>query len=422
MDNKYIKEIHIEIDNLNDNINQINKDIDEIHHNIEYQEEKYQTIIENQRLIVTGKVEKNYQDDININFPVAQKILQLTNKHENINKLIKQYQKSLNKHTYIYTEITNEINNKINNKSKLTIELKQHENQIRDISNNTNILKKQQINNLFDTIHNDMNIKLNKWQHRKQYLIYNNHILFQRKIIKEQLREIDKEIKVEYWKMVKNEIDKNKRLNTLLSQYKTNCLNINVNNEIYTHIDIPVHQILNQHVYNKFKKQLENINKSEPENNIKYYKEQLNILLKKYKDTLYQLKTVEINNHQLVNINNIYDKYQLLQKQLKTIDQDIILENQKSILLNNEIQNIKNDILKLNDDKTIIMNQINNYQQNNQFIINKEVDNKLEKYKIKMNINKRHQINEYKNQLVNLQSQKTQLEHKLIELSSYLQK
>lgn len=422
MDNKYIKEIHIEIDNLNDNINQINKDIDEIHHNIEYQEEKYQTMIENQRLIITGKVEKNYQDDININFPVAQKILQLTNKHENINKLIKQYQKSLNKHTYIYTEITNEINNKINNKNKLTIELKQHENQIRDISNNTNILKKQQINNLFDTIHNDMNIKLNKWQHRKQYLIYNNHILFQRKIIKEQLREIDKEIKVEYWKMVKNEIDKNKRLNTLLSQYKTNCLNINVNNEIYTHIDIPVHQILNQHVYNKFKKQLENINKSEPENNIKYYKEQLNILLKKYKDTLYQLKTVEINNHQLVNINNIYDKYQLLQKQLKTIDQDIILENQKSILLNNEIQNIKNDILKLNDDKTIIMNQINNYQQNNQFIINKEVDNKLEKYKIKMNINKRHQINEYKNQLVNLQSQKTQLENKLIELSSYLQK
>lgn len=417
-------EIQNEVIKTNIQITNINNEIDKIKNKQEQLDIEIQNNLEQHRIMVVDKVERIHQDSIDINFPASRRILKFKDNILELNKNIKELEKQIHKYNKSYNDVNKDINEQIGKKSILTKELKVYEDKIRDITCKTNILKQPQIDSLFDVKYDEMNMKLNKLQHRKQNLIHNNNLLSKRKKIRDKMRIIDKQIKMTYWKMVHFEIEKNNRMKSLIAQYQIAQQNIKINNEMYKFIDIPVHQIMSQNIHNQFKKQIENINQSDVNNQLEVHRNDINKLLKTYQETLNELEKLNDNSHksriEIDDVNQIYNKYRQIQHDLELLDQNLLLENQKSQMLHQEIKDIDDQLKKLVDEKILLQNCIDNFNNEIKTDIDKEIDDKMSKYAIKMDIKRRHQNSTYQNQLENLANQKLRLEAKLAELYNYI--
>lgn len=391
---------------LQKRINNIDKKIDELKQTLNNINQKYDDNIQTQNNILIDEVLDSYD------FPVTQNLAKLHKKLDKIQSNINQKQFKLNHHETHYDNIVREFDILMTRKKELVGFINKYENDIKNATNQTNILKESQISNLFDNRFNINQVAVNKLQQRKQYLIQNNNFMARKKLIKHKLRCIDKQIKDTYWKIVEVEIKKNDSFKQLSIKLKNDRYNIqdNINREIYKHLDIPINKILNQDIYLKFQNDIRNITKSiEKTHNFKQLKQDLVKHINEYKSVLQQYNDLEEGKIKPINIGSIYSEYKKMKLENHKLDNELKEFDIRYNIVNDELTKYKNEIEEEENKKKGILKQIDNYKDANMDIIEQKIAVKMDRFIVKNNIKRRKELNDINIQIDRYEDEKRKI-------------
>jgi hypothetical protein len=427
---------------------------------------KYETSLIKHRQQCIQNILKTYK------FPGSKQIILLQEQVNNIIEKIKYTKTKWDSHSDNHKETYENLYELICEKQDIMTEMKLYENQIKEATKNSGFIKQNQINSLFDInvddnheikdnnneikdlnyiiennknneceddkynivnnfdeqinitrkeIYNDDNIKLDKWHQRKQILIKNGEYLNQKNKIKQQLRDLDRNIKSTYWKIASAEELKNETLQKLCQDFETNRYNVqhNVNPVIYRHLDVPVNRILTQDTYLKFRKELKNSYKTIE---TKYQTQQLQYdlahYLEKYQNISLQYNKIDTGDIKLIDISTIYKKYKILKQQLDNVDNNLIDKKYKHNAMNNILVNIDNKIVELKSQKSYIMKYLKKYEDHNEEIVEERLEMRTKRFRIKASIQHKKDKLKINQKIVELNTKKNNWLNELVTLKN----
>ena len=402
------------IQKLDKRINNIDKSIDMLKQDIINLDIKQEKDLSTHKSKLINEVLDNYD------FPATQEISILYDKQYKINTIITKKQSNINKCNKMRDDLISELETLFAKKQELNEFIDEYEVSIREATNQTNIMKESQVNNLFETRFDNMKIKLNKLQQRRQYQIQNNNYMARKKIIKAHMRRIDKDIKTIYWKIVQIEVSKNNALKELSNKFQYDRKNSadTINKELYKHLNIPINKIINQDIYFKFKNDVKTINNNiESQYNIKRLKRQLNQSLSEYKVMVKKYNDVDEGKVNILDIASVYNKYKNIKIKMEKIDQNINDIDINYKILEAEISKHNNDIKKDVKEKGHITKQIDKYREHNMKILESKIMVKMERYTIRANIKQRNEIAKLHVQIKTHENEKGKIEQDIISLN-----
>jgi chromosome segregation ATPase len=401
------------INKINTEINEINNNIHESKHKITQLDIKYDNYLDKYKIDLIDNILKDYK------FPASKQIIILQERLTSLNEIINKHNNHIQHFNVPLSTIVDKLQSLLREKQEAQFEIDKLTAKIKKFSIDTTIIKDNQIIHMLDYDFDDMKIKLNKWKQRKEYLLKNHSIISNKKMIKKNIRQLDKEIKMIYWKLVKIEIDKNNVLQELITKYQNNNHQnlTKINKEIYKHINLPVHHIVNQDNYYRFKKELKNINNYiETKYNVNQLKQDLLDKINEYQEVSISLSKVVKSPSNVIDVTRLYNKYKIIKSQINDINDHIFDLNQKYEIINDDIQEHKNTIDNIKEQKIGIIEHIKSYEISNQDILEEMIGNRVNRHKIKLNIQKKKEIGNIKNQILNYENQKKRL---LTEIKTY---
>jgi hypothetical protein len=411
--NKYYDKCYYRGFDIIQSIQKINIDIKTHRNKLHKINIEYQSLLDNQQNKFSNELLKNYE------LPHTNDIIQINNQIESIKIMVQQETKLYTNAENIALEYHFNLQTECNTLENLESELTNIKTSIKDTISNTGIIKHSQIDAIlnFDDLMRSRLVEIDvpstvKWQKRKQVLIDNCKYIELKKTHRQKLRTIDKNIKNIYWKIVIAEEIKNKEFLKSIKQFQTDINLSNqynspvINSKLYD-LDIHIGKMVSDVSYIKYKRDLQN-RFSELEN--KYstsnlYKN-LDEALETYNATIEDYNKIDTGNINLPNINQIYSQCCHIQS--------LINEQQ------NKISKIKNDYITSCLTVNEIQNKLNSlgntlnckYEQLKQFeiihtnITSKELTNKLNKGKIRLDKWKSEQDNIIKKNIKVLQNKR----------------
>lgn len=401
------------IQKLRNRINKIDNDIDKLKQDITKLDSKLEKDLSTHKSKLIDEVLDTYD------FPACQEITILYDKQHKINQNVTNKEFELNKCNKKQDDLINQLEDLFSKKKDLNQFIDEYESNIREATNQTNIMKDSQVNNLFETRFDAMKVKLNKWQQRRQYQIQNNNYLARKKIIKAHMRRIDKDIKTIYWKIVQIEMLKNESLQKLSDKFQYDRKNSvdTINKELYKQLNIPIHKIINQDIYIKFKNDVKAINQDiESKYNVKELKKDLNQSLAEYQVMAEKYNDVDEGKVEIVDIASIYNKYKNVKTQMEKIDQNIKDIDIKYKILEAEINKHHSSLKKEIKERDKISKQINKYRDHNMKILESKIAVKMERYTIRANMKQRKEIAKINEKINGYQNEKSRLQQEIMSL------
>jgi hypothetical protein len=387
-------------------LNEINNNIHESQQKLAQFDTKYDENL--------NKYKANLIDDIlkNDKFSNSTQIIILQNHLNDFNKIINLHNKYIQYYNGPLSSLANEMQDLLTQKTNAEIEINKLIAEIKKLSIGATFIKDNQIIHILNYNFDDMKIKLNKWQQRKQYLLENHNIISNKKKIRENIRHLDKDIKMIYWKLFEIYINKNNALQNIIIKFHNNSNQnlTNINKEIYKHINLPFHHIMGQESYYRFKKELNDVNiYIETKYNVTHLKKDLLNKINEYQTASMNLSNVVSTTSNITDVSCLCNKYKIVKSQINNLDNYIYDLNQKYNIIKNVIQEHQNAINTITEHKKDILKYIKSHEISCQDIFEKIIETRLDRYKVKLNIQKKKEISHIKNQILKYESDKQKL-------------
>lgn len=405
------------INELKEDITHIDNKITHIKETIQEKEANYNDNIILHRQKCIDSILSSYE------FPDKEQVELLKNDIENLDNKINNTKKELHSYDHMKNILSNDVkyyeqeileyNQNILKCEETVSTILSHCGDSKNVKHILNIIPPQ-------TTLND-GIKLNKWQQRKHISVKHKNFFIKKKTIKNNLRQLDKNIKTIYLKLVDIEKIKNNILNSLSQKYESDrkFVTNSINPYIYTKINIPINKILTDDTYMRFKRELLNkYTDIDIKYNVNVLKEDINTYISQYKTYLHQLKDLDTGNIPLEDMSNINNKYNNLIRELKTLNKSYSNIKYKQEKLNTTLYELENQLNNLNQQKNNINKYLINYEEKNQNIINKIVDTKINRFKIKQSSSLKKYITKLENDIKKLKIEKEKLTKELSNICS----